>query len=41
VRPGIAELRRRMHAAGIHGVEGDATVVTTVVVNDHSHGDSL
>jgi hypothetical protein len=39
MRPGIAELRAAVHGIGVHRIKGDASVLTTVVVNDHSHED--
>lgn len=41
MRPWVAKLRRGVHAVGIHGIEGEAAVVTTLVINDHSHGDGF
>ena len=39
MRPGVAELWCGVHGVGIHWIKADAAVVTTLVVNDHSHED--
>jgi len=42
MRPWVGELRLRMHVGcRIHVVVGHGAVVTTLVVNDHSHGEGI
>lgn len=38
MRPGVAEVWLRLHVVAVHVVEVDAAaVVTTLLINDHSH----
>lgn len=41
MRPRIAELWLRLHVVTIHVIEVDAAVLTTLIVNDHSHEEGL